>query len=281
MTQLSLSWSQLRNWEECKQKHHLMKSGHRSPAQDIRGYFHGTVVDRVMRDWLSADGLVAGEMVTRVEDIMEREEQAALDSGDGVVRWKHREDRAEVLAFCRELVFRLEPILNEFVLPFEYEPAKRFKTVLEIPYLDGRPVPIFLIGEMDLLVRNQSGDFLVWDLKGTKDDNYWRKTIGQLVFYDLSTFAMFGQYSNGGGLIQPMCKQQVLPMTVSTQQRAEMMQRIVAMAHALWRKDYALRDDIKLCGYCPVRHACPRFTPVGDVGKRRMVLGGMQAIDSV
>jgi hypothetical protein len=209
-----------------------------------------------------------------VEDIMREEELRAIQTGDGVVRWKHAGDKAEVLEFCRELVRRLEPILCRLVIPFDYEPAKRFRVPVTIPGLYGDPVVIHLAGETDLITKPER--FWVWDLKGTRDDSYWRKTMMQLVFYDLYILNAFGEPTEKVGLIQPMCKEPVLQWQVTEQMRSELMQRVIRMAHDIWRKDYSFAEKASACTYCPVRHACEKFNPKKISDERRLTLSSMR-----
>lgn len=278
MSELSLSWSALRSHDECKQKAHLTRMRRRSPTQDIRGYFHGTVVDRVMRDWLCDPQRSAGAMVGMVEQIADREEKAAIEAGDGIVRWKGVNDKKQMLGFCRELVVRLEPILEELVVPHEYEPAKRFKVPMTIPYLDGTPIQVSLVGEIDVLVRDGQPRWHVWDLKATKDDNYWRKTVMQLVFYDIAVAEMFGTGSTDSvGLIQPMCKQPVMRFQVTQDQRTELMGRVIRMAHDIFRKDFEPKKDSAGCTYCSVRHACTKFNPV----PKRLTLRELERVEDL
>jgi hypothetical protein len=272
---LYLSWSALKTHEHCKQKAMLLRKGKKSPAQDIRGYFHGTVVDRVMRNWLDHPDPQPGVMVGMVDDMIINSQKEALESGDGVVRWKSRNDRAEMTEFCKELVVRLEPILYDLVLPYDYEPAKRFKTPIMIPHLDGSPTLIYLVGEMDLLVRDEKERWAIWDLKGTKNDSYWRQTVAQLVYYDLATHSMFGEYSSKAGLIQPMCEKRVMEIDINDQARADLMARIVSFAHDRWRNDFQPKESTGGCSWCPVKHACEKFTPISSPADRAMTLEAM------
>jgi hypothetical protein len=274
---ISISWSGLRAHEECRQKAHLLRTGKKSPSTNIRQFFHGTVVDRVMREWLEDEARQPDGMALLVEEIMDREELAAVNSGDGVVRWKNHRDRTDLIEWCKELVTRLEPHLNELVVPYEFESARRFRVPVQIPYLTGEPAWIYLAGEMDILTRDEQPRFHVWDLKGTADDNYWRKTIGQLVFYDLATNAAFGEYCQRAGLIQPMCKQQIVEIEITPQRRNELMQRIIRMAHDMWSHDTMPKESSSGCNYCPVHHACVKFQPVNPgQNEKRMSLVSMQ-----
>lgn len=261
--ELRVSWSALRNFEECRQRWRLVSTGRKSPTTDIRNYFPGTVVDRVMRAWLNQDDPRPGEMPTMVDEFLEREEANARESGDGVVRWRGRNDRAVTANFCRELVTRLEPILYEYVVPFEYQPAVRFRAPVTLPGLDDEPRTVMLVGEVDVVTRDVSGDYRAYDLKATQDEGYVKKTLGQSVFYDLSMGEYYGTNPVEFAFIQPMCKQRVVHVKITNDSRMEMVTRIVKMAHAVWRQEWeTLAEDAGECFNCPVKHACPKFQPV-------------------
>lgn len=271
---LSISWSSLRSFSECKQKGYLQKNGFKSPATDIRGYFHGTVSDRVMRKWLESEDRRLGQMAGWVDELIDTCIADAKESGEGVVRWKSTSDRAEMRDYCIELVRRLEPILEELVLPYQFQSATRFKVPVQVPWLDGSPTWIYLVGEFDIVT--YSSGYAVWDLKATKDDQYWRKTIGQLTFYDLAIGAMYEEFTEKVGLIQPMCKERVLDFKVTDDDRNQMWSRIHRMSTDLWLKEYAPKADSVGCAYCAVKHGCAKFKNVKVTanGKRKMSFGG-------
>lgn len=271
MGQLTISWSQLKNHTECRRKSHLLRTGKRSSVTDIRQFFHGTVCDRLMREYLEdTDNQYPGFMAEAAERIMDREEQEARESGDGIVKWRNKDDRKEVLAFCQELCNNFEPILEKHVLPRKHQAAVRFRAPIRIPGLDGKPAVVRLIGEIDILTWDLDYQNIeVYDLKATKNDQYWRSVIGQTVFYDLAMFATHGTWTQRVGLFQPMCKKKVIDYTVTDQMRRELMQRIINMAHDVWKKDIALRPDTTKCGFCIVKHACERF----ESKDGRIVLG--------
>lgn len=273
--EFSLSWTGLRYWEECKQLGYLTAQRKKALATDSRNFFHGNVVDRIMRNWLDSDNPEPGMMPKMVDEYMELTEQEVHSQNSAKIKWKHRTDREDVRNFCVELVTRLEPILMEEVIPYEYEPAKRFAVPTTATNMDGEQYRLILKGEFDLLVRNQeTGLFRVWDLKGTKDNGYWRKTLGQLVFYDLAVFAMFGSWPEKSGLIQPMCDEQTLTFTHTNVERAQMVSRINKVMEAQWKGDYAPKESSTGCSYCIVRHACPKFKPVVGKGGKNVVSFG-------
>lgn len=258
---LNLSWSQLRAYEECAQKGYLQRTGHRSAATNLRTFFPGMVVDHIMDRWLADPNRRPGAMAAMVADAIGEVEREAVATGDGVVRWKeHLTDRDEVREFCVELVTRLEPILYRLVLPYPHLTHNRFRVPLRIPHLDGQPVIVHLVGEMDLLVGGD-GQHIIWDLKGTRDDSYWRKVLGQLMFYDLADFVATGSRSRAVGLIQPMCTEQVLRWELTDDHRAALHARVIGLANRIWRDEQDCKKDHHGCNWCSVRHACARFAP--------------------
>lgn len=274
---LEISWSALRTHMQCRQKAALLRAGHRTRAQNLRGFFHGMVVDKVMRDWLTDPYRRTGQMTERVAAYVAECEATAIAEGDGVVRWKHATDRTELLAFCTELLTRLEPLLDRLVLPYQFTSGHRFRQPIRVPYLDGSPTTIILRGEMDLLVRETDAEiaetdaggpqWAVWDLKGTRDDSYWRKVLGQLLFYDLAVIAEHGVGTTRVGLIQPMCRKPFLQWRLDPDSRRQMFAHILRMAGDIWRADAACKDGTDGCQWCEVRHACVRYRPDTSTGR--------------
>lgn len=267
---LHISWSSLRTHEECKQRGHLQRSGSRATLQNTRVFFPGTVVDRVVRDWLEADPENnLGLMPSMVESIITRE-KAEIEDGGGAMTWKDREDRDIVLRDCIEAVTKIEPSLIKHVLPYDWQADMRFKAPLLLPHPDGGTEAVILNGAMDIVVRDSFGRFSVWDVKMTKNNDYWRKTVGQLTFYDFAIYVLFGSPTLTTGLLQPMCDERVRPYAVTDDLRSQLMQRVVRMADEVWREDYEPRKDNTMCGFCATKHACSKFTPVLVNGKRRL-----------
>jgi hypothetical protein len=261
---LGVSWSRLREHEECSMKGALKEQGKRSKISNIRTYFPGTVVDRCMRQWLDTPDHPEGWMVAQAEAILAAEEVIAQETGDGVVRWKSPSDKAETIDWCRELLSRLEPILRQHVLPYSYLPALRFREPLIATYLDGTPQQIWLVGELDLLVYVGMGtpDFMyrIYDLKGTSNPDYWRKTVAQLTFYGLAMLARFGKLPQQTGLIQPMCDEACLPFDFAAQNYAELGARVQKYCRDVWAGEFAPKVSDSGCGeWCEVGHACPKF----------------------
>lgn len=240
--------------------------------EDFRNFFPGTVTDLVVRDWLLGDPKSnPGIMPSMVESIMEREE-ALIADGRGSIQWKSIDDRDRVRADCIEAVTKIEPALEEFVLPFEYIPDYAFKIPMDLPHPDGGFGQIILNGRMDILVKDDKDQFQVWDVKHTRNNDYWRKTEGQLTFYDLALLTGEGQSTSVSGLLQPLCDIEVKTFEISDDKRNQLLQRVMSMATDLWNGDVAPRVDNRYCGYCAVKHACPKFAPTITDGKKRMDL---------
>lgn len=216
------------------------------------------MVDLAQRRWLALEDPVRGWMTAHIDELFDESVKTARETGDGVVRWKSRTDKDETREFCRELVKRLEPILVKVALPFDYEPAVRFNVPVKIADENGVTRELQLVGEMDLLVRSQSGKVGIWDLKATRDNGYYRKVLGQLAFYTLAGWKLAGQRPAFAGLIQPMCDTRVLPVDVDDQALREISARIQRTARDIWAGRMAPKVT-KACPSCPVRNACPAF----------------------
>lgn len=262
---LYLSWSKIRSHQECKMRPHLVSQGLRSKTSDIRNYFPGTVVDRCMRQYLETE---PGQLPERgalpglVDVLLDKEEATARETGDGIVKWRHLDDKAKVRDWCRELLTRLEPILWAKVIPYDYQPAVRFKAELQVPWQGGKRL-VILNGEMDLLVRLPSMRRVIIDLKGTEDNGYWRKVKAQLIFYEVADFLLNGDWAVGSGLVQPMCKQPDLWWAHTDDQRREMLQIIVRVAEEIWRDEHPPSPGSH-CHNCNVKAACPVYAlPAG------------------
>lgn len=268
---IRLSWSQLRNAQECKQKRYLTVTGTRRSARDQRLFLPGNVTDRVVRNWLKNDPANhQGEMPEMVNETIDLIREEILTKGERIT-WKHDlGDRENIRKECIEAVTKIEPTLMKLVVPFEYEADFDFAAPIRLPRLDGSKEIIYIIGKMDILVRDDLGQLFVWDVKHTKDDQYWRKTVGQLTFYDLAVKLLYGQNTMNTGLLQPLCKKIVFPHEVTDQARAEMYQRIVGVANDIWNNDNTPNQTMEYCGNCEVRAACAKFAPVLVDGKKRV-----------
>jgi hypothetical protein len=270
---LRISWSSLKTWETCHQKAFLQRSGKRASLEDQRNYFPGTVVDRISRDWLQNEPEKnLGRMPDMVREYIDREEKKIIESG-GLLRWRDKADKATVTATCIEAATKLEGELVHKLLPYEYQADMRFRVPLSIPDGRGGFGTIILNGAMDFIVHRPEDDtWQIYDLKVTRDANYWRKTLGQLIFYDLVNLSMNQKKTTLTGLMQPLVKQEFFPHEVTDEERSGMLQRIVRMANGIWSGDNAPRSDNAECGFCNVKHACSKFSPQGSIGRGRVSL---------
>lgn len=230
--------------------------------RDIRVFFPGTVVDRAMRAWLTDDDRKPGGMVECVEAVLDREEKTALETSDGIVRWRHADDRAQIIETCGRLLTNLEPLLDKLVLPFEFEPAHNFRVNVGLPAPDGSNAVVTLVGEMDLLVRYQPEQWGIYDLKFTANKDYWRKTIQQLTFYSIARRAMFGGETVIAALLQPLIDPPYVAAKADVDSEAQLFARLIRYAHSLWLGDFPYVESTNECYSCSVQDACPRFRPV-------------------
>jgi CRISPR/Cas system-associated exonuclease Cas4 (RecB family) len=257
---LQISWSGLQRYSECKQKHKLIISGKSLPTKDVRIFLQGTVLDRAMRGWLE-DEAGGDTLKKRVETLFEH---YADENPEGVIRWRGRQDRPLLLNKLRRAANELEPLLHELILPYDYEPELRFRTYINIPYIDGTMSAVLLVGGVDVMVRKSQDPLHLafWDLKCTENENYWRKTLGQLLFYETALCANFGCSTEAFdqiGLIQPLCKEKTVPVAFDEADRSTMMAKIIDMAHSMWRGEFEPKESDTGCSYCEVRHACDKF----------------------
>lgn len=269
---IRISWSGLRVHDECKQQSHLARKGNLAALDNKRGFFPGTVTDRVVRNWLNDDPLNnLNCMPDMVDHVIDVEKAALAENNQGVVRWKDREDREQVRTDCIEAVTKIQPSLLKYVVPFEYEPDHHFESPVQIRFADGERATVLLNGYIDILVRDDKGRFWIWDVKHTRDNGYWRKTIGQLGFYDLAIELKFGQPAVQTGLLQPLCTQPVWPYKPSADSRLQLLQRVQGMAFDVRNNVATPREDTTMCVWCSTKNACVKFQPVLDKNGHKRV----------
>lgn len=280
---LTVSWTALRRYEECHQRQYRTMRGEITKQPFKRSYLPGSIVDLVEREWLNQIDPQPGGMAKIAPDVIDRlTNPDRNDEAFEPFSWKGnpREDRANITDFVFECIKVLEPVLQRLVLPHEFEPEVKFRTVIGVPYLDGQIVGIILRGGIDIVTRlafddlgHKKGDFVNYDLKATVNDSYIATTLGQGTFYDLSWHAFYGQRPSAFGFIAPALEQNLWWSNIDDDERRVMMERIIAMAHGMWRGDWDPKIDDEGCQYCEARHACPKYTQhlVTDaMGKRRI-----------
>lgn len=267
---LKISWTALQTHEECKQKAYLFREKHKTPGGNIRPFFHGIVADRICRAWLDSDDPQPGEMVSWVEDFIDSCRKEAKETGDGIVKWKDSNDRAEMTVWLKELLRRLEPFLIRDVLPYLYEPEFKFRVPIRIPDLAGNLSEIDLVGGMDILVREvplevNPGIWAGYDLKATENPDYIRKTLGQGIFYALAHFARTGERFRTFAFLLPMVDSNpIVNVNITDQDLAVLLSRITKMCHDIWRNDVSPKKDMQGCAWCNVKHACSKMQGTGE-----------------
>lgn len=262
---IRVSWSSLRTHETCKQRGYLQRAGRRSALTDQRIFFPGNVTDRIVRAWLLNDPLShIGEMPDMVASFIDSTKEEVEQ--ESPMRWRNAGDRSEVALSVEKAVRLIEPGLLERVVPFRYTPDFRFRAPLNLPHPAGGTEQVLILGAMDIIVQDDEDRFYVFDVKHTADDSYWKKTVGQLSFYDLAIRMLYGAKTTQVGLLQPLCRERVKLFNISDDWRRQMLQRVSGMASDIWRGDNSPRHDYSECHYCNVKHACSKFTPARRAG---------------
>lgn len=270
MSEIKISWSALRSHMECKQKGYLQRSGKKATMENQRVFFPGTVTDRVVRDWLADDPYSnPGLMPDMVETIVMREQKKIEERGKQL-RWKDDKDRDNIILECQEAVRKIEPSLNKLVLPYEYDVDFGFKAPMKVDNPSGGKTNLTLIGFMDIIVRRDTNLWAVYDVKHTKDNYYWKKTRGQLSFYDLVVDVLFDAPTFEVGLLQPLCKEPERMFNLSDEDRSILLAHVQGMSDDIFNENFEPDAPIDACMFCNVKHACSRFTPVN--GTKRVSL---------
>lgn len=277
---LTVSWSSLRRWEECRHKQ-LRYAQKRTGLVDGRIFLPGTVADRVMRAWLDSDDPKPGQMPGMVEEYLRKFSNPANPDADPdayqKIRWRGDRvaDRQKVYDFCVDVVTKLEPILMKYVVPYDYWPEYKFDVITRIPGLDGEPRPIRLIGGIDIAVQLDTTTYHLFDLKATANKDYIRKVVGQGIFYFLAWKQIKKVYPQRFGFVAPALEHQVQWANVDIEDVRHMVTRIIAYAHSAWESDMPPKEDDVGCSYCEARSTCDKFKPrikVDADGKTRASL---------
>jgi hypothetical protein len=277
---LRVSWSALKRWEACHQRQKLYAEGKRSRIYDGRAFLPGTLADRCMRRWLEAGledraNLQPGGMLEYLE------EEWATHTGPQAeypIRWRGdpRQDKREVIYAISDALRKLEPILMDKVLPYDYRPEYRFVSVVGIPGTTEmeETVQIEIIGAVDVAVCMGPGRYGLYDLKLTRSDDYIRSTLAQLTFYDLAFHGWIGHQPTEHQFWAPLTQEVIIGTDITAAERAAMVSRIIQYAHGVWLGNWTLTTNKdQECFHCPVKHACPRFVPrisVDQQGRNRI-----------
>lgn len=255
---IRLSWSKLKNYEQCHQRSHLLDQGHRNRVLNGRGFLPGTLADRCMRSWLEERRFEPGGMLKFLEQHWL--EHTGPES-EYAIKWRGDpgEDMREVLRQVKQALIALEPILMDKVVPYAFRPEYRFTAVIGIPGLNGETVQIEIFGAVDVASYFGESRYGLFDLKITLRDEYIRSTLAQLIFYDLAFRGWTGVHPVEHAFWTPLMKEKVIPLTVTDDDRRHMISRIIAYCHGVWRGEWQLTSDETQCYSCLTKHACPRF----------------------
>jgi hypothetical protein len=281
---LSVSWSRLKAYEECRQKVLRTMQGRSSGVKNGRIFLPGTLADRAMRRWLEEDDPQPGGMHAHVPELFE---EHTGEDAEYIIKWRGdvAADKRAVRDQVRECLDNLEPLLVEKVLPFRYQPELKFRTTIGIPYLDGEPVRVDLIGGIDIVVQDDEDNFGIFDLKNTRNDAYVRgATLGQLTFYTIAWGAYIGDPAQPkqAAFLTPLCQEKYVPVVVGPEERRVMMARLTEYCHGVWREEWTPTDVDSFCYNCDVKHACDRFAlpTTGTAGKNRASFAAASAARS-
>lgn len=267
-----LSWSRLRTHEECRQKGYLSRNDNRE-VTNVRNFLGGNLVDRVVRDWLLDDPINnLDAMPEMIPEYIKSVEKEATKKDGAFIKWHSTEDRDNVIKDGIEAVRRIQPDLEELVLPYEFQADYAFKTPVKVDVRGHGEVELMLNGFMDILVKRAPQEFSILDVKMTKNESYWKKTVGQLIFYDTSLILSEGVYGMHHALLQPMCKEQVKTFDVRNEDRMKMFQSISSYAADVLNENFAPTKETSICGNCDFKNACVLFKPQIVNGKRKITL---------
>ena len=277
MDSVRISWSALRNYKDCKQRAKLIRTGKRAKLEDQRNFLPGNITDRVVRDWLKDEAREAGQMPDMVSDYLKKQ----IEDAKGQIKWKGTKeaDQKQIEKDCIEAVTKIEPALLKFVTPFQHWADYKFEAPMHAARngdLTGEaPIHVTLNGFMDILVHDEKNDrWFVFDVKHTRDGQYYKKTAGQLAFYGLAVELIHGSPLAGAALFQPLVeKTPVKPLSVARSTVTDLALDITRMANDIVADEMPPRDDMTMCNWCSVQHACEKFkTTTDEKGRRRIPL---------
>lgn len=255
---IRLSWSALKNYEECHQRGKLLMERKKSPITDGRNFLPGTLADRCMRRWLDAGRFNRGGMEEYLEEEWSR--HTGPDSEYSIMwRGNHRDDQLSVLEDVKRALVTLEPILFKKVVPFSFKPEFRFSSAVGIPGLNGETVQIEIFGAIDVATHFEQGKYGLYDLKITKKDAYIKSTLAQLVFYDLAFRGHTGVRPVEHQFWAPLLPETEIGLVVTNADRRDMISRIISYCHGVWSGNWELTRKESKCFNCPTKAACPRY----------------------
>lgn len=295
--QITLSWSRLKDWESCHQRVKLIMGGKRSQISNARNALVGNLVDHCMREALEKapkdpKGRLADLTLKMIRDPLAKKWEEEIAPDRGVMLWRGADpakDQREVLDKVVLAMEKLFPILETKVLGRRFIPEFRPKEmpVIGIPGPDGETAYIRLYLAVDVAVQVEEensddpkdiGQWGLYDLKTSENEEYINSSLRQPVFYDLAFHALTGQYAVDWGLWVPLVdKTPIRTIKVTNEDRRDLLSSIIGYCHGVWAGDDAFTANPKKeCYNCVTKRACPRvIQPVSkdEQGNQRVVFG--------
>lgn len=216
MRSVKISWTQLRKKYEKK----TGGSGRSSGRSMQESFFLGNTGDQLTRLWLERQDVQMSDLIPEAIEAASGGLSKKSGSDKFLTPAKVKQIHSDFIAITK----RLQPMLEDYILPFEYMVPHKFDSVLVIDDAE-----VHLVGEMDFFVWDENG-YGIFDLKITENPDYWRSTVAQLTFYDIAASAQQKGQLMSAGLLQPMCSESFLPVLISPQDRREMFMNIARLA---------------------------------------------------
>lgn len=265
-----LSWSRLSDWTKCKQRSKL-RSQKKTSMTNARNMLAGNVTDHTLRHALEyskrdEEGRLVSLSLDELMDPLPGIWEHAVNNPerDRYIEWKGDpiQDQKRILSNIRTALKNLHPILLDKLIGKRFLPEFRPEggmPIIGIPGLDGETAYIRLFLAIDLAIEHAPKQWGVWDLKVSSADSYLTQTLPQLVFYSIAFQALTGIHPTQWGLIAPLSKRKIHPITVTEEHRNQVMNWIITYCHSVWNGEEDLTEDENNCYGCPTKAACPKF----------------------
>lgn len=252
--QVKVSWSALSRWKKCNYKQKLVAEHKSTKAINGRNFFLGNLVDYTMRRWLEV-----GDFSLPLSHFLRESWIKSTGPSEKPIQWKGPTDQEDALAQAQDACKRLEFILKQHVIPYDYEPEFRFTSYVGVPAPNGEIVQVELFGAVDVAVRYPDGSLGIWDLKMSKDKGYIEHSLGQLTLYDLAIRNYLGVQPTKHGFFTPMLDRFTIEADIGADERKEVVSDIIGFCHDTWNNNWELTENENDCFGCQVRHACIRW----------------------
>lgn len=277
---ITLSWSRLSDWTTCKKRVKLFHDGKRQKFVNARNFLAGNLVDNTMREALTYSAVRddAGRLVelSKEDFVLPLEskwyEIVNNPEKNTVYKWQGDivTDQRRILKKAEKALDNLYPIVMDKLMGKRYIPEFRPSEMppVGVPGPDGETYFIRLFLAVDMAVQveedkddpdNGIGKWGLYDLKTTEQDNYLKKTLPQLVFYDIAFQALTGSQPVEHALWAPLTKDPIKVVEVDDSHRRQVMDWIISYCHSVWAGEDEMTTDDTACYMCPTKAACPKF----------------------